>query len=78
MCGGGSKVSAETKTVPDRMTVIPSKFDIRYLLQYFFFFSSKTFCQHDEVWIHHLLCWDVRRNHTEALRGQSEREKKKM
>lgn len=43
MCGGGSKVSAETKTVPDRMTVIPSKFDISYLLQNFFFFPLKPF-----------------------------------
>lgn len=42
MSGGSLKVSAETETV------IFSKFDIRYLLQNFFF-SSETFCQHDET-----------------------------
>lgn len=37
MSGGGLKVSAETETV------IFSKFDIRYLLQNFFFFPLKLF-----------------------------------
>lgn len=37
MSGGGLKVSAETETVTF------SKFDIRYLLQNFFFFPLKLF-----------------------------------
>lgn len=79
MSGGGLKVSAETETV------IFSKFDIRYLLQNFFFFPLKLFVSttkpqkqklvlHKLFAIDHLLCWDVRWNATEALRGQLEGE----